>query len=104
MAHELAEKTGGLASRVNDAAIVHTGSDSRALLELQDRLAKLTLAAIVKDLKAEHADYKQAMKALDEAIGFVGEARERIANVAKAIQLVTKAAELAEKAIKTAAG
>jgi len=103
MSHELAEKIGGLASRVNNLVVHHTGADSRAFLELQDRLAKLELVAIVKDLQAEHNDYQQAIQGLNDAIVFIGEATRRIENVAKAIQLVATAAKLAEEAIKSAA-
>ncbi|MDR4504123.1 MAG: hypothetical protein MRK01_04920 [Candidatus Scalindua sp.] len=103
MSHELCEKIGGLASRVNNAAVHSTGSESRQLLEIQDRFAKLQLVAIVKDLQAEHNDYKAAVKGLNEAIDFIGDATEKINNVAKAIKLTAKAAELVEKAIKSAA-
>ena len=99
MSHDLAEKTTGLASRVNNLAVLQTGVDSRALLEQQDRLAKLALVAIVKDLDAEADEYKAAIKGLDEAIEFIGEAQRKIQDVAKAIRLVKKAADLVEKAI-----
>lgn len=104
MSHELAEKTSGLASRVNNLAVYHTGEESRALLEQQDRLAKLALVAIVKELSDEHRDYKAAVKGLNEAIDFIGEADSQIQGVAKAIRLAAKAADLVEKALKTAAG
>jgi hypothetical protein len=103
MGHELVENVGGLASRVNNLAIHHTGTESRAFLELQDRLAKLELVAIVQDLKAEHEDYKQAIQGLNNAITFIGEATRRTGKVAETIQLVATAASLAERAIKTAA-
>ncbi len=103
MSHELSEKLGGLASRVNNASVNATGSDSRQLLEIQDRLAKLQLVAIVKDLQAEHNDYKAAIQGLNDAIAFIGDATEKINDVAKAIKLTAKAAELAEKAIAAAA-
>jgi len=103
MSHELAEKIGGLASRVNNLAVNHTGSDSRKLSEIQDRLAKLELVVIVKDLRSEHDDYKAAIQGLNNSIAFIGEATKEIENVAMAIQLAAKAAGLVEKAIKTAA-
>ncbi|MDD1626229.1 MAG: hypothetical protein LUQ26_01950 [Methylococcaceae bacterium] len=103
MSHEIAEKLGGLASRVNNLAVNHSGSDARALLELQDRLADLELVAIVKELRSDREDYKTAIQGLNDAIAFIGEATHKIENVAKAIQLTAKAAELVEKAIKTAA-
>jgi hypothetical protein len=103
MNHQLAEKVSGLASRVNNLAVHHSGHESRTLLELQDQLAKVEMVAIVKDLHAEQADYQAAVQGLNEAIAFVGEATTRIENVARVIQLVAKAAELAEKAVKSAA-
>ena len=102
MSHELAEKTAGLASRVNNLAVCHTGQDSRELLEEQDMLAKLALVAIVKDLREEHEDYKTAMNGLDAAIRFIGEADKQISDIAKAITLVAKAGQLVEKALETA--
>lgn len=102
MSHELAEKTAGLASRVNNLAVHHAGNESRTLLEEQDRLAKLQLVAIVKDLSDEHADYKAAIKGLNNAIAFIGDADGEIREVVKAIKLISKAADLVEKAVKTA--
>lgn len=103
MSHELADKTASLASRVNNLAGHHRGSDRRALLEQQDRLAKLQLVAIVKDLSDEHADYQAAIKGLNDAIGFIGNAGGEIQDVAKAIKLASKAATLVDKAVKTVA-
>ncbi len=103
MSHELAEKTAGLASRVSNLAITHTDDDSRNLLEIQDRLADLSLAAIVRDLDEEAVAYQKAIKGLNDAIDFIGEADGQIANVAKAITLASKAADLAEKALTSAA-
>jgi len=103
MSHELAEKVAGLASRVNNLAVNHTGDDSRALLEVQDRLIKIELVAIIRDLNDEHKDYVAAIAGLDKAIDMIGDATGQIEKVAKAIQLAKKAADLAEKAIKTAA-
>ena len=102
MAHDLSEKVAGLASRVNNLAVNHSGNESRKLMELQDRLAKLELVAIVRDLKAEHADYKAAIRGLNQAIDSIGDARGQIDKVSKVIRLVSKAAGLAEKALKTA--
>lgn len=103
MSHELAEKLAGLTSRVNNLASHHSGSDSRALVEAQDRLTKLQLVAIVTDLGSVDDNYKRAIQGLNEAIRFIGEATTEIENVAKAIQMIAKAADLAEKALKAAA-
>lgn len=99
MAHDLAELTAGLASRVNNLAVMETGNISRTLLEQQDRLAKLAMVAIIKDLKAEQADYQAAIKGLNEAIAYIGKADKKIDNVARAIKLISKAADLVDKAI-----
>ena len=102
MSHDIVEKTVGLASRINNLAIYHTGESSRKLLEQQDRLAKLALVAIVKALNEEHEDYKSAMESLDEAIDFIGNAEGEINEVEKAIRLTAKAVDLVEKALKSA--
>ena len=103
MSHELAEKIAGLASRVNNLAVNHTGDNSRKLMALQDRLAKLQIAAIVSDLRAERQDYKAALKGLNEAVKSIGEAKASIQKVSNVIKLVAKAATLADKAIKAVA-
>jgi prefoldin subunit 5 len=72
-------------------------------MELEDRLAKLLLASIVRDLEAEREAYKSAVNALDKAIAFIGEAREEIEDTAKVIGLVSKAIGAVEKALKVAA-
>ena len=100
--HELAEKATGLASRANNLAVLYTGDDSRTFLEQQDTLTKLALAAIVKDLNAEHPAYKAAMQGLDDAIQYVGNADQQLADVAKGISLIAKAISLIEKALNAA--
>lgn len=97
--HELSEKTTGLASRVNNLAVQTKGDDCRILLAQQDELAKLAMAAIVKDLNSERADYARALAALDAAIQYLGEADKKISNVAKAIELVAKAISQVGKVI-----
>ncbi len=89
--HILAENTTGLASRVNNLAVFATGTDCRTLLAQQDELAKLAMAAIVKDLNAEQQEYKTALNDLHAAITYIGDASKKIADVAKAIGLVAKA-------------
>lgn len=102
MSHELAEKLSGLSSRVNNLAVNTTGENSRKLMEEQDQLAKLSLAAIVKDLDATHPKYIEAITGLNKAIAFIDDTTADIEKVAEAIRLVAKAAEFAEKAIETA--
>jgi hemerythrin-like domain-containing protein len=103
MSHELAEKTAGLASRVNNLAINQSGNQSRQLLEEQDRLIKLEMVAIVKDLNCEHDAYKKAIKGLNIAINAVEDADKDITKVADAIALVKKAIDLIAKGIEMAA-
>jgi hypothetical protein len=103
MGHDLAELTTGLASRVNNLAVLESGPNCRKLLEQQDRLTKLSMLAIVKDLNAEQANYKACIKCLNEAIDYIGNGDKKIANVAKAIQLTAKAADSVEKIIKAVA-
>ena len=101
--HDLCEKTAGLASRVGSLANKQDGSDKTALLEQQDRLAKLALAAIVKDLSAEDKDYQAAIGGLRKATDSVQQADQKIGSVANAISLVAKAAGLVEQALSAAA-
>lgn len=103
MSHELAEKTAGLASRVNNLAINQSGNQSRQLLEEQDRLIKLEMVAIAKDLNCEHDAYKKAIKGLNIAINAVEDADKDITKVADAIALVKKAIDLIAKGIEMAA-
>jgi hypothetical protein len=102
MSHELSELTSGLSSRVNNLAVLESGNDCRVLLEQQDRLAKLTMAAIVKNLNEEQASYKEALIGLNDAIKYIGEADKKIDNVAKAIKLTAKAIGLVDKALVAA--
>ncbi len=103
MDHELAEKTAGLASRVNNLAVNQSGNASRQLLEEQDRLTKFEMVAIVKDLNSEHEDYKNAIDGLNSAIKAVDDADKDISKVADAIELVKQAIDLIDKGITMAA-
>ncbi len=89
--HQLVENAAGLASRVNNLAVLVTGPDSRTLLEQQDELTKLAMAAIVKDLNAERQAYQTALNDLQAAITYMEEASKKVADVAKVIKLVAKA-------------
>src|SRR5262245_41261299 len=100
MAHELEEKTAGLASRTRELAIAHTGDASRQLLDLHNRLRDLALAAIVVSLDDQEKTYRDAVKGLDQAIADVGDATSKIEHVTKTIQFLKKVADLVEAAIK----
>ena len=103
MSHELAEKTAGLASRVNNLAVNQSGNHSRQLLEEQDKLIQLEMVAIVKDLDGEHIAYKKAIDGLNKAIKAVEDADKDITKVANAIALVKKSIDLIAKGIELAA-
>jgi hypothetical protein len=102
MSHELVEKTAGLTSRVSNLIIHHTGKYCRQLMEAEDRLSKLLLVAIVKELKHEHEAYKAALEGLNAAIEYIGDADKAIDGIVKAIRLTNKAINLIEKALKKA--
>lgn len=89
--HQLAEKTTGLASRVNNLAVGTTGPDSRRLREQEDELAKLSLVAITKDLNAEDPLYQEAVASIERANITVEQAEVKIDQVAQAIELVAQA-------------
>lgn len=100
MGHELAEKTAGLASRINNLAVLHSGSESRELLDLQTKLTKLELIAIVQDLNEEQDDYKKAISALNIAIKSIGEADKKIEKISSVIKQTKQAIDLLEKVLK----
>lgn len=96
--HSIAEMTSGLASRVNNLAVATSGPDSRILMEQQDELAKLAMAAIVQDLDSIQAKYADAVKALTDAtakantaIANIGKVQQAISTIATAIAKVTAA-------------
>ncbi len=99
MNHELAEEISGLASRVNNLAVLHTGDDSRTFLQQQDQLAKLALAAIARDLDAQNSAYQAALQGIRTATAYLGDANQQIADAAKGIKLVAKAITLVTKAL-----
>lgn len=102
MSHELAEKVAGLASRVSSLIVHHTGAHCIKLLEEKDRLSRLLLAAIVKELNQEHEAYKSAINGITEAIEFIGNADQELEGIAKAIRLIKKAIDALEQALKKA--
>ncbi|MDZ7263689.1 MAG: hypothetical protein ONB16_03835 [candidate division KSB1 bacterium] len=103
MSHELAEKTAGLASRINNLAVLHSGKHSRQLLELQDQLARLTLLAIVRELNAEHEAYQAAMAGIHQAIDLIGEADKKIKKITEVINVVAQTINAIEQALMDAA-
>ena len=100
MSHELAEKTAGLASRVDNLVALQTGEDSRMLELQQERLEKLALAAIAADLEASEANYQAAIRGLNAAISRIGNADKAIQKISGVIKLVARAADLVEAALK----
>jgi exonuclease VII small subunit len=97
--HNLAERTSGLASRVNNLGVETSGKDSRALMVKQDELTKLAMLAIVKDLDASDQGYKDAVASLEEAIQFIDSGNQAIQKVTDTINLVTKAINMVTKVL-----
>ncbi|UCE05451.1 MAG: hypothetical protein JSW07_17840 [bacterium] len=102
MENDLNEKLEGLESKVKDLSVQYTGETSKQLLEAQDKLAKLTLAAIVQELNKEHEAYKEAILGLNKAIDFISDADKKIEGITEVIKLTAKAIDLVEKALKNA--
>jgi hypothetical protein len=80
--HELAERLPGLASRVDELGRLTVGEDSRTLEDQEDRLVKLALVAIAREMDATNKKYQRAVKRVREASDAIGEADEQIENVA----------------------
>jgi bisphosphoglycerate-independent phosphoglycerate mutase (AlkP superfamily) len=100
MSHELAEKTAGLASRVNNLAVKQTGDSCRQLLSQQDKLIKLEMAVIVQNLDCEKPAYQKAIDGLNKAIKAVEAADKDISKVADAIKRVKQAIDVITKALE----
>ncbi|MDO8990070.1 MAG: hypothetical protein Q7U91_10605 [Sideroxyarcus sp.] len=97
--HTLVEQTTGLASRVNNLVVQTKGQKCRQLMEQQDNLTKLAMAAIVKDLDAGQADYTNAVALLTSANTQADAALTDAAQVAKTIQLVSQAISAVAKVV-----
>jgi hypothetical protein len=100
--HELAERLAGMASRVDELGHLTVGEDSRTVEDQEDRLVKLALVAIAREMDATNKKYQRAVKRVREASGAIGEADEQIENVAEIIKLVAKALDAAEGLLKKA--
>jgi hypothetical protein len=101
--HELAERLAGLASRVDNLMHLTIGEESRTLEDQQDRLVKLALVAIARDMDATNKKYQNAVTRVRTASEAIGDADRRIQNVADVIALVAKALDAAEGLLKKAA-
>ena len=97
--HSIAEMTTGLASRVNNLAVMATGQASRTLMEQQDDLAKLAMAAIVQDLDSSQQVYVDAVKSLQDATDQANVALNNIQRVSQVISAVADAITKVEKAL-----
>jgi ABC-type transporter Mla subunit MlaD len=102
--HALAETLAGLASRLDDLVHGTTGDDSRRCEEQQERLEKLTLAAIAAHIDATNARYRTAVDSVQAAIDEIDAADRKLENIARVITIVAKAADVAEKLLEKAAG
>ena len=83
--HDLAEQTAGLASRLNNLAILTSGAESEKFMELRDQLARFAMMAIENELDDEKADYQTASNVLAQAIAEAGLALTLEADVSKVI-------------------
>jgi hypothetical protein len=102
--HALAEGLAGLASRVDSLSRLAEGGDGRALEVQQDRLTKLVLVAIAREMDAANAQYRDAVTQVTAATGAVSDADKKIQKVADVIALIAKALDAAEKVLTKAAG
>jgi hypothetical protein len=78
-------------------------ADEDRISALEDRLAKLKLAAIVSDLNSEQVDYEAALSGIRKAIQQANDALAGIAEVSKAIDTAAQAAGLVDKALSVVA-
>ena len=83
--HDLAEQTAGLASRLNNLAILTSGAESEKFMELRDQIARFAMMAIENELDDEKADYQTASNVLAQAIAEAGLALTLEADVSKVI-------------------
>jgi len=102
--HDLAEKTAGLTSRVDNLVAIQTGPECRELERQQARLEKLTLAAITAALDESSKRYKDALAALDTANEAIGEGDEKMQQISRIIKIVAQAADVVETLLKKAGG
>jgi len=102
--HALAEGLAGLASRVDSLSHLTAGANSRTLEDQEDRLAKLTLVAIALDMDATNAKYQDAVNRVQTAIDAIGDADNKIQNVARIKSRVAKALDVTEKLLTKLAG
>jgi len=100
--HALAEGLAGLASRVDSLSHLTAGDHSRTLEDQEDRLTKLALVAIVQDMYATNAKYRNAVARVQAAIDAIGAADKKIENVAQVVTRIAKALDVAEKLLTKA--
>jgi ABC-type transporter Mla subunit MlaD len=102
--HALAEGLAGLASRIDSLSQLAEGRDKEALKVDADRVTKLLLVAIARDMDATNAQYQDAVNQVAAATGAIGDADKKVQKVADTIAMVAKALDVAEKVLKKAAG
>ncbi len=103
MSHQVVEQLAGLSSRVDNLVANTTGDACRQLESLQERLEKLTLAAISADLQESQSGYAGALSAITSANETIGEGDAQIQQISKTIALIAKAADAVESLVKKAA-
>jgi hypothetical protein len=99
LAHDLAEQTAGLASRLNDLAMLTSGAESEKLLEQRNQLSRFTMMAIETELDEERAEYQSACNFLAQAIAEAGLALTRGAEASKVIAQAEQAIAETGKAL-----
>ncbi len=89
--HNLAEQSAGLASRLNDLAMLTSGAESEKLLKLRDQLSRFVMKAIETELDDEKAQYQSACNFLTQAIAEAGLALTRDTDIPKVISEAERA-------------
>ena len=100
--HDICELASGLASRANNLSVDTTGADSRTLMEQQDQLSNLALAAIAKDLDATTKEFAATYDILIQATAAADAAAKQIQQVANAITMIGKAITSVASLLRTA--
>lgn len=100
MVKDINDKIADLTPRLKKLEAVAKGNDLKKLILLSDKLTKYELAEIVKELKAQHEAYNKAIKGLNDASKYIGDANTKIKNVTKAIDLVAKGVGFVENFLK----
>lgn len=103
MEPDLSDSIERLASTITSLRASAAPEDEARISELEDKLAKLKVAAIVADLHREQAEYEAALAGVEEAISQAKDVISGIARVKAAIDAASQAVALIDKALSVAA-